>query len=373
MTHIPEWAKSISSQTCFEEEQAQLSRVWTFLGYVHQVRNEQDWFVAQLAGRSVMVQRFGEHLRGFENICPHRYHPIRTVTQGNSPMVCPFHQWRFDAEGCARGIPKCQQIYGKSPAALNAKLNPIEIAQCGGLIFGRFGSGPTLEAWLGEAYDILSLLTIDMAATGKLELSVRAHWKQMMHVSLDDYHIVAVHPDTFGKKGFLRPAEVQYYRIGDHSAFIPHGQPDSLQKMAAHYRQTLTLNAGYIIFQCFPTLVLPITPPFRLLGDEYRYLLVEHMIPEAHDRTLMRTDFFFLPFARPAGFFRRWLRWQVRLVMDRIMVRNTLKIHQEDNVVCENIQRVAHQIQGDMVVSNQETRISWFEEAYAKFVKFGRS
>ena len=40
----------------------------------------------------------------------------------------------------------------------------------------------------------------------------------------------------------------------------------------------------------------------------------------------------------------------------------------EDHEVCERLQRVAGQIEGWPILGSQETRIGWFEEAYAKAV-----
>ena len=55
-----------------------VSNIWTFLGFVHDVAKDGDWFRASLATRSVFVQRFGNELRGFENRCAHRSFPLRT-------------------------------------------------------------------------------------------------------------------------------------------------------------------------------------------------------------------------------------------------------------------------------------------------------
>lgn len=370
MNDIPMWAKSMSSESCFQDEQAQLGSVWTFLGFQHQLMQDNDWFVARLGGRLVIVQRFSEGLRAFENLCPHRFHPIRTADQGNGPMVCAFHQWRFDAEGCARGIPKCEQVFGKTARQMNASLHKVELALCGGLIFGRFGAGPTLEEWLGQGYAILERLTANLQKGGRIELSVKSHWKPMMAVTLDDYHIVAVHPSTFGKSGFLPADRVRYYRFGEHSAFIPSGDSETLNKVEAACRENRFSPQGYMIFQFFPTFVFVVIRATRILGDDYWYVMTEQMIPHTHDRTTLRTHFFPLPFPRPAGLFRRIVRWFFQPIVNIVFAHFTRKVHREDNAVCENAQHVAHQIQGEMLLSNQEERIAWFEESYGRYVRF---
>lgn len=369
MHMMPGWAQSMTSEACFIEEQAQLGKVWNFLGFQHQVPKANDWFTTTLGGRSVMVQRFDEGLRAFENICPHRFHPIRTVEQGNGPMVCGFHQWRFNDEGRAAGIPKCEQVFGKPAREMGACLNKVTLETCGGLIFGRFGDGPTLKEWLGPGYEIIEQLTANIQKASSIELSVKSHWKTLMGVSLDDYHIVAVHPTTFGKDGFLPIKDVQYYRFGQHSAFIPGGDSASFGKIATLYREKQSFANDYIILQLFPTFLFLITRAKRILGDDYWFVMMQQMIPEAHDHTVTRTFFSPLPFARPAGLFRKAIRWYMLIFVKFFFGRYVLQIHQEDNAVCENIQRVSHQIGGDMMLSKKEERIGWFEETYAKFVK----
>jgi len=72
-------------------------------------------------------------LRGFENVCAHRFYPLRTKDKGNGPIRCGFHHWQNSKDGLAVGIPKCQELYGVSPRELDARLKPVEIAIYGSL------------------------------------------------------------------------------------------------------------------------------------------------------------------------------------------------------------------------------------------------
>lgn len=64
----PLWARALTDADAFQREQANLGRLWTLLGFTTDVRRDGDWFRATLGGRSVFVQRFGDRLRGFENV-----------------------------------------------------------------------------------------------------------------------------------------------------------------------------------------------------------------------------------------------------------------------------------------------------------------
>lgn len=133
-----DWARTLTDPQAFAHEQRCLGHAWTFLGFTGDVAKDGDWFRASLATRSVFVQRFGAELKGFENVCAHRFYPLRTKDKGNGPIVCGFHHWRYDQDGAAIGIPKCQENFGTVSRALGARVNPIVIATCGTLVFGRF-------------------------------------------------------------------------------------------------------------------------------------------------------------------------------------------------------------------------------------------
>ena len=77
------WAREFVANEVWRHEQTRISRrAWSLLGMTSDVAADGDWIVASLAGRSVFVQRFGDTLVGFENICAHRFFPLRTEARG---------------------------------------------------------------------------------------------------------------------------------------------------------------------------------------------------------------------------------------------------------------------------------------------------
>ena len=108
---------------------------------------ESSWFRASIATRSVFVQRFGEELRGFENVCAHRFYPLRLEARGNGPVICGFHGWHYNRDGRVVGAPISNIVFGKLPHELGVRLRPIEVATCGSMIFGRFPSPRRRNHW----------------------------------------------------------------------------------------------------------------------------------------------------------------------------------------------------------------------------------
>ncbi len=361
----PAWAQALADPASFEREQAQLAQSWTLLGLTTDMPNDGDWIRATLGRRSVFVQRFGDTLSGFENICVHRFYPLRTKDKGNGAIRCGFHHWQYNKEGLAVGIPLCQELFGMTPRELGARLNPIEVATCGMMIFGRFpapDATETLEQYLGEAFPILQIMCNRNTAPNYLESEVAANWKPLFHVTLDDYHIVAVHPSSFGKKGYLKQAIVHYFRFGRHSAYFPGAGNDTIASMAAECRDGTYRAKVYRIFQFFPNLTV-----VQLRASRSWYILLMQYIPIAVDRTLVRTWFCPAPFPiDDSSWLHRLLRRYIELFLPLFVRYYIRKITGEDHAICEQTQLVANQIDGWPILGLQEERIAWFEDSYAK-------
>jgi phenylpropionate dioxygenase-like ring-hydroxylating dioxygenase large terminal subunit len=359
------------SPEAFAEERAALGYCWTFLGFDHQVARPNDWFRTTLGGRSILVQRFEQGLAAFENKCAHRGYPLRTEDAGNGPLVCGFHHWRYNHEGVALGIPNCPDMFGKPPREIDARLERVEIAQAGSMLFGRFAdpSGPSLADWLGPALPILNHVSGFMRReAGRFERTVKANWRFMMEISLDDYHLVAVHPTTFGKAGYIPGNGTHYERFGMHSAYFRGGNAESLPDMVRLCEEGTYFPDRYRIFQLFPGLIISFVHTQRYLGDGYWYLLVQHLRPEAHDRT--RSVSYFFPVQHPATEqawrkIARTLAWPTFNAIFRFFAR---RVHMEDNVACENLQKIAGFDDPPPRLALHEQRIGWFEEAYAEAI-----
>jgi phenylpropionate dioxygenase-like ring-hydroxylating dioxygenase large terminal subunit len=351
----------------FAAEQARLGRLWTLLGFASDLRRDNDWFRTVLGGRSVFVQRFRDGLRGFENRCAHRSYPLRLTERGHGPIICGFHHWRYDAEGIAAGIPNCQDAFGCKPRELGLGLTRLELARCGDLIFGRFpDGGPTLEHALGPAFDVIAALCPDLGRAARAVLPIRANWRLFQWIGHDEYHLAAVHPGTFGKKGRYLPSKaLNYVRFGLHSAFFLGQGSGTLADWLARLRGGGRDPVGYRILHLFPDCSIALIPPIRVLGMEFRYVVVFRTIALAHDRSEVSVRVLrWRPGAGGRGVASRIadLFEPPRLLLARHV---TLRVLKEDRAICENLQGQARQIAPEAPLGATETRVGWFNEAYA--------
>ncbi|MCP9873079.1 aromatic ring-hydroxylating oxygenase subunit alpha [Synechococcus sp. Tobar12-5m-g] len=377
-----DWARSLSNPEAFANEQACFRPVWTVLCLTTDIPNDNDWIRCRLGGSSVFVQRFGTTIRGFENVCRHRFHPIRTKAKGSGLVRCAFHHWVYNQAGEAVGIPQCKKLFGVTPRELGARLEEIEIATCGFLIFGRFcrqitaGTGAaradeSLEEYLAEAWPILQAIGQVTIPPHTACSSVRANWKLLYELTLEEYHLFAVHPSTFrmlfsvhpssfGKAGYLDPDHAHYPRFGRHSAFFYKGQPGDLREMAESCQAGTYRPGGYRILQIFPNLLVN---HYRVLQSWY--VSITQYVPEAHDRTTVRSWYFPAPFPIDD---RSWLHRVVRQITEPwlpFFVGPSLRrITGEDHAVCETMQPIAGLITEAPILGGEEQRIGWFREAY---------
>ncbi len=281
----PDWMRAVVDPAAFSREQEILAQTWTFLGLRADVAKDGAWFRASLATRPVFVQRFDDDIRGFENRCTHRGSPLRNTDKGSGPIVCDYHHWQYDREGCAVGIPKCRELFGATPRELGFKLAPLEIATCGSFIFGRF-PGPlaseTLEQFLGDGYACLEQMSKSGDSAGYQTYPTKANWRLCFHNTLDDYHTVAVHPHSWGRAGYPERGSMGYFRFGAHSAMLMTPDSDALAKMVSACRDGTYRSEYYSIFQIFPnTLVLH----FRS-DAQFWQILIQQFVPLTHDRSV---------------------------------------------------------------------------------------
>jgi phenylpropionate dioxygenase-like ring-hydroxylating dioxygenase large terminal subunit len=344
-----------------EHERFAAAGIWHLLGLTSDIPGHDDWFTADIVGHSVFVQRFHNKIAAFENVCAHRFFPIRTEQRGHGTVRCGFHGWTYNAEGNAVAVPMCEELYGSTRAELGRKLLPVEIGICGGLIFGRLPAPPgdhalrpTLEAYLGAAEPALRRLTAALTPVGVIDMVVEANWKFCYHLTLDDYHIVAVHPETFGANGPVRPGSYRYFFDGEHSASFIHGDGVPEAAFPAYMeacKRGLPERAGYQIFQIFPNIFVSFAGGVVCVG---RYT------PLGSERTAHRAWFCQALEPGEAPFTPE----QVTGCME-FARRN----HADDGTAAERLQMAARQIWMKPAFSAQEERVAYFDRAYGALIR----
>lgn len=365
----PNWAQSLIDPNMFRDEQQRLRHVWTFLGFTGDVAHDGDWIRASIATRSVFVQRFGKDLVGFENVCAHRFYPLRQEATGNGPIVCGFHHWQYNRDGRAVGIPICKLVFGKLPHEVGAHLQPIELATCGSMIFGRFPSPEAvqpLEEYLGDAFVILAAMSQVKGRPLQFERSIRANWRLNLHITLDDYHGPPIHPTTLGRDGYIPSIAMRrYFKLGANSAYLFSDDEHCFQKLLSGCRDGTYRPSHFFVLQILPNLVVALVDADR----PFWFCNVMQYLPITHEVTTFRSWSYPSPFATDLSWFARTARPITDIFRRRIYFHYYKRVVNEDVAVCERIQEVAHQIDKAPLLGAQEERIAWFEESIRKLTR----
>jgi hypothetical protein len=135
--------------------------------------------------------------------------------------------------------------------------------------------------------------------------------------------------------------------------------------MAEGCRSGTYRPGGYRILQIFPNLLIN---HYRVLQSWY--VSITQYVPEAHDRTQVRSWFFQAPFPiDDPSWLHRLLRQITEPWLPYFVAPNLRQITGEDHAICETMQPNAWQAMEPPLLGGEEQRIGWFREAYGDVLR----
>lgn len=184
---------------------------WVAVGYAERVARPGDTFVADVAGRSIIVTRDRQGvLRGFHNVCRHRGTRLVREPCQLKRFRCPYHSWTYGLDGQLLGaplfegsdIPADQQdlfdtghVQGFDKADYG--LLEVRVAEWGHLVFATLDpEAMSLAEWLGDLPARLADYRLgDMTVVAERDYDVAANWKLIAENFMEYYHLPWVHPE----------------------------------------------------------------------------------------------------------------------------------------------------------------------------------
>src|SRR5438552_10150861 len=185
------------SPDVFEQEQEKIfSKQWVLVGHQSQVPKPGDYFVATVAGESLIVIRDSRfEIRGFYNVCRHRGTRLKEDACGHASAIqCPYHAWTYGLDGRLIGAPHMDEVPGFDKA--DYSLRAVNLALWEGFILINLDENAMrLEAWFAELMGKFSHWNMSILRTAKrVEYDVQANWKLMFENYSECYHCPGVHP-----------------------------------------------------------------------------------------------------------------------------------------------------------------------------------
>lgn len=336
----------------FAAEQDELAkRCWQFLGPRELWPTTDSWIRRTLFGRDVFVQRFGDELRGYSNICQHRGYPLRTADSGRGLVQCGFHGWQYNRDGIPTGIPRNPDLFGLSQEQKAAlQLPSVRVESIGNLVFAaRSSDVPPLVEYLGDIGDVFRTYDADRGpiyAHSHFELA--ANWKRHVEITLDDYHLEGVHPQTFGKHGTHALTGHVYKQHGPHSSMM--WRRDAWWDFGPWWekiRRGENVHEAYKIFNAFP---------MAYIASFREGCFASVATPLAEQRT--RIDWFLW----------NWHDQPDDPAQRQAMIDWNYKVGPEDAGACEAWETAIHGFDREPIFGKLEERCAWFRDAYARMV-----
>lgn len=218
------------------------------------LKNNGDYVVFNFYGEEYIASKSKSKISIFQNRCLHRSYPLKKCKSGNEKLICPYHGWIYNFEGKLIGIPKKNTFKSLPKTKTIKKLYP-EI--CGNFLFASYKKD-NLKKNFKKLFKVLEKISnnIDKSVYTN-SIKIAANWKLCVENSLDEYHIVKVHPTTAGYHGYMK--NFNYFTEGKHSILFSSNKSSDNLNYIKFCKQVLKnkidLN-GYKIFNIFPNFQL---------------------------------------------------------------------------------------------------------------------
>ena len=267
--------------------------MWVCAGRNEQILRPGDYFLADVAGESVIVTRdLAGTMRAFYNVCRHRGTQICKESEGTfaEKIQCPYHAWTYGLNGNLLAAPHMAQAEFRRE---DYPLHSVAAEVWDGHIFLNL---PTDAKPLAEQ---LADLPKKFAAWGMEELrvyrhesyEVKANWKLIVLNYNECLHCPVVHPMLNRVTDYMsgQNDEPRPTYIGGTMEFKRAAETMSIDGMRR--RDFLPgLNEAQckrvLYYAIYPNLFLSLHPD---------YVLVHRLWPKSVDRTDVVTEWLFHP------------------------------------------------------------------------------
>ena len=263
-------AKAMPKSVYTSEDFAQLevdkifAKEWYAAGRASAIPNPGDYVTLTLANEPVMVIRDKDGtIRAQSNVCRHRLSTLLEGKGNKSTIVCPYHGWTYNADGCLRAAPamkqnadfnvgnyrlpqfRCEEWMGWIMISLNPDAEPVAE------LYGE--AGAMIEDFGLEAYQ----------ETFQEDFVWNTNWKVLAENFMESYHLPVCHAGTIGGLSKLEemvcPPGLKTFNfhtiLKDPSFKIGVAHPTNTRLVGERRRTTFLLAI-------YPSLLITLTPGY---------------------------------------------------------------------------------------------------------------
>ena len=316
-----EEASTIPAPWYFDARIAELERAsvfsgtWQVIGRADQVRENGQFFTADLAGEPLVVAR-GEdgQLRAFFNVCRHHAAAVVTEAQGCAKQFrCPYHGWTYGIDGALKGMVEFEGVCNFDRAKNG--LVPVLVDTWENFVYVNLdGRAAPLGDFLGVVPELVAPLELakKLRFFDRRVYTLNCNWKVYLDNYLDGgYHVPHAH------KGLSSVIEYTKYTIEYFERACLQSSP--LTSDAGSEAGVAATRQGRAFY-------LWIYPNFMI--NAYEGVMDTNLVlPLAIDRCAVVFDYYFADISAAAE------------ARNKESIAVSEKVQDEDMAICDAVQR----------------------------------
>jgi Rieske 2Fe-2S family protein len=284
----------VSTEMFAEEQDKIFSQHWILAGHQSEVAKPGDFFVANVAGESLIIirERSG-NICAFYNVCRHRGARLCQDRAGQpvaghlAAIQCPYHAWTYSLDGKLIGAPDMDDVADFNRA--NYSLVSADVNLWEGFVFVNLAPNPIpLAEWfapLGRKF--ASWKMSELLSARRINYDVSANWKLVFENYSECYHCAGVHPELT-KLSPSDSAENDLCEGPFLGGFMAINRGRSLTNSGRACALPINNADSQRVFyySIFPNMLLSLHPD---------YIMLHRLAPISPNRTLIACDWFFHP------------------------------------------------------------------------------
>jgi choline monooxygenase len=297
------------------ERDSVFSATWQVAGRADQVRDNGQFFTAELAGEPLVVAR-GEdgQLRAFYNVCRHHAAAVVTEAQGCAKQFrCPYHGWTYGIDGTLKGMVEFDGVCNFDRAKNG--LVPVRVDTWENFVFVNLdGRAAPLRDFLGIVPELVAPLGLakKLHFFDRRVYALNCNWKVYVDNYLDGgYHVPHAH------KGLSSVIEYTKYTIENFERACLQSSPLSSDS---------TSEAGVAATRQGRAFYLWLYPNFMI--NAYEGLMDTNLVlPLSVNRCAVVFDYYFADTSAPAE------------ARHKESIAVSERVQDEDMAICDAVQR----------------------------------
>lgn len=265
--------------------------MWVCAGRSEELERAGDYFLADVAGESVIVTREASgQLQAMFNVCRHRGTRMCREERGTfaGRIQCPYHGWTYALDGRLLGAPHME---GNGFCREDYPLKKVAVEEWDGHVFLNLGNAPaSLREQLADLPEKFAAWKMqELRVYRQIGYEVKANWKLIVLNYNECLHCPVLHPllnritDTLS--GDNDPPHPGY--IGGSMEFR-----GGAETMSVDGRRRRDLLPGLRGDQCKEVLYYAVYPNL-FLSLHPDYVMVHRLWPICADRTRVVTEWLF--------------------------------------------------------------------------------